>query len=391
MDEPAEFVVLRPMSDRASESPIHELLVCLLSCFDDGTEKLHKDVWAVKGKAMGYITDDSEWDRLKERFGKRQGAYGAEANPPPTAANVLDLGLVGSYFSNKHGEVIQELMRRITIGLARNEARTDSLEERLAATEAVLDRTVLQAERDRHNRAQAVLRRWKHQHTSVAFDGWVRMTAENKAKRRRIAGHWANALVSRCFVRWHGMLAEQSEMRARARQSVQRWANRFVAGAFGAWRDAVREKVDARESQYLKTLGRMANRLLAMGEPLRHWPTQAAPRTCRLPRPPCHQPADSADAYVRSLPAVGGVHAAGERHQGAAEARDGAAREDFEKIPTPRPSHAKADHPAQPPGPVTRPSHLAQLRTHPATALRTAAPSTAPSTAPSRCAWSTAS
>ena len=58
MDEPAEFVVLRPMSDRASESHIHELLVCLLSCFDDGTEKLHKDVWAVKGKAMGYITDD---------------------------------------------------------------------------------------------------------------------------------------------------------------------------------------------------------------------------------------------------------------------------------------------------------------------------------------------
>eukprot|EP00966_Prymnesium_polylepis_P265628 6136374-Prymnesium_polylepis.1 len=136
----------RPTSDRASESPIHELLVCLLACFDDGTEKLHKELWEAKAKAVGYIADEGEWKHLMGRFALRpdQKGFGEPDEP-----NCLNLGLVGTYFANKHGEVIQELIRRMMIGLVRSQARADGLEERLEVAEAILDRTVLAVRRGR--------------------------------------------------------------------------------------------------------------------------------------------------------------------------------------------------------------------------------------------------
>ena len=139
-------------SARASESPLHELLVCLLATFDDGSETLSKADWKEKAAALTYVADEAEWRAIRERLATRTEDVHANQDE-------LNLSLTASYFSNKHGEVIQELFRKINVSLVGLTKRAETAEERLSTVEADLDRTVLRAEKERQQRAHAIIRR----------------------------------------------------------------------------------------------------------------------------------------------------------------------------------------------------------------------------------------
>ena len=143
-------------------------------------------------------------------------------------------------------------------------ADVSHLEAEIAQLKAQLGSADARQEAARQATLGRILRGWKHQHTSRAFDGWKEITAQQKAVLVKSARHWANALLASVWRRWAEMVAEQKEQREGAGRVLGRWRKRAVATAFISWRDTVRAEVDHRNYLLGKVAGRLLNRLLAM-------------------------------------------------------------------------------------------------------------------------------
>ena len=117
---------------------------------------------------------------------------------------------------------------------------------------------------ERKHKLNRILRTWRHTHTSRAFDGWRDLTKHNRDLLNRSARHWRSALVSSVWRRWREMVAETAKQRGAVAAAVGRMRSRLAAAAFLAWRDNVRWAVDTRRERLQKTVGRWANRALAM-------------------------------------------------------------------------------------------------------------------------------
>ena len=106
-----------------------------------------------------------------------------------------------------------------------------------------------------------ILRTWKHQHTSRAFDGWRELVRTHKQLLSRSMQSWRNGLLSSAWRRWAALLDEVRDMRAKALSALGRWTQ-LPRG--GLCTGATSSPAVGRRAELLgKTIGRWTNRLLA--------------------------------------------------------------------------------------------------------------------------------
>jgi len=117
--------------------------------------------------------------------------------------------------------------------------------------------------RERTTKINQTLRRWRHQHTSVAFDIWRKAMLHTKEVLQRTFQHMANRTLSLVWRRWSEMVSEQKEQRAAAGRAVGRWRLRFVAQTFEAWATSVREDIAERGRKQTKAAAMWSNSAVA--------------------------------------------------------------------------------------------------------------------------------
>ena len=163
--------ILEIGADEAGGEGYRGLLVSLLTIMDiDHEQTLSQAEYVQAAKPLGFDATDDAWAGLCARFGDK-----TSKERPKTAEEVkdtaLDLKLLGAYFQNRYDSLLEELLRRLLKGIVYTSKRSEELDRRLQIVEDTLDTTVLKEKREREAKVQKTLRRWKHQYTSVAFEG----------------------------------------------------------------------------------------------------------------------------------------------------------------------------------------------------------------------------
>lgn len=236
------------------------LVVSLLAIFDtNGSGRLSKGEFSEGASALGFHHDEKAWGSLHARYGDREQAMEQRAGEEQS----LDLNLIGAYFQNKFDPVLEAVMRRLLMAIMFNNERSVAVDARLRAVEAKLESSAEREARERQHRANQVIRKWKHQHTSLAFDGWKEAVQRSKDLVQRTARRWLYAIAGNVWRRWVELVEERREMRATVARAVGRWSRGFLAGAFVAWSDKVRESVDNRNATLGRAMGWWLNRQLA--------------------------------------------------------------------------------------------------------------------------------
>ena len=172
---------------------------------------------------------DEAWSSLCARFGNETTRTNGQENDDDTH---LDLNMIGAYFVNKYDPLLEEIIRRLLIGIVNNSVRSTRLEARLRTVEEHLESTSMREIREREMRINKTLRRWRQQSISVAFDSWKETVAKSREVRERAIRHMMNQALSSTWRRWKEMVSEVQEQRAAVGRAVARIRNRAAALAF---------------------------------------------------------------------------------------------------------------------------------------------------------------
>ena len=193
--------LFEPTADENNGS-LPGLLVALLTIFDtDGTQQLTRSEWLDGKRALLLETDAEEWRTLLTKMGGADEASAAKLAEESQGADeeALDFAhLVGMFGSRRPVEgYLEDVLRRFMKSLVSLTQTVGDLTTRLDATQAVLDATVLRDARAREQRAHKLIRYWRHQHASVAFDGWRKLIADEKEAKRKCAARWRSTRSKR--------------------------------------------------------------------------------------------------------------------------------------------------------------------------------------------------
>ena len=206
------------------------LLISLLSLMDvDKTRTLTKHEYVQAAGPLGFDVTDEAWSSLCARFGNETTRTNGQENDDDTH---LDLNMIGAYFVNKYDPLLEEIIRRLLIGIVNNSVRSTRLEARLRTVEEHLESTSMREIREREMRINKTLRRWRQQSISVAFDSWKETVAKSREVRERAIRHMMNQALSSTWRRWKEMVSEVQEQRAAVGRAVARIRNRAAALAF---------------------------------------------------------------------------------------------------------------------------------------------------------------
>ena len=173
------------------------------------------------------------------------------------------LGLLGEALPAMVREILPSILGGGSFGGGAGAGDLAALEVEVRRLRHDADAAAHQAEAARQRTLNGILRTWKHQHTSRAFDGWRDLVESHKELLRRSARHWANGILAAAWRRWAALVGEQAAMRDQAAKVAGRWRHRLAAAAFATWYDKVAEKVERRHELLAKTAGRWQNRALA--------------------------------------------------------------------------------------------------------------------------------
>ena len=168
------------------------------------------------------------------------------------------------------GSTLPDLLRSMLPGLAVTDrpdmsamSHIASLEAEIAQLREQVSSAAQRQEAARRHTLNRIVRGWRHQHTSRAFDAWRELVQRHRELLVRSGRHWRNALVASVWRRWCTMVSEQREQRRAVASAAGRWRNRLAASAFLMWRDTVVATVERRRMLAGKVMGRWSNRLLA--------------------------------------------------------------------------------------------------------------------------------
>ena len=96
--------------------------------------------------ALGFDVTDEAWSSLCARFGNETTRTNGQENDDDTH---LDLNMIGAYFVNKYDPLLEEIIRRLLIGIVNNSVRSTRLEARLRTVEEHLESTSMREIRER--------------------------------------------------------------------------------------------------------------------------------------------------------------------------------------------------------------------------------------------------
>ena len=199
-------------------------------------------------------TSDEEWYMLLTRFGSDEGVPGEIS-----FANMVDL-----FGDIKPVEgFLEEIMRRFMKSLVSLTVRMAGFDDQMRVMREQVSSAAQRQEAARRHTLNRIVRGWRHQHTSRAFDAWRELVQRHRELLVRSGRHWRNALVASVWRRWCTMVSEQREQRRAVASAAGRWRNRLAASAFLMWRDTVVATVERRRMLAGKVMGRWSNRLLA--------------------------------------------------------------------------------------------------------------------------------
>lgn len=237
------------------------LLISLLTIFDvKKTGTLTQDEYKAAAGPLGFDTSEEAWHALVLKYGeKNANNRPSTAEGAPTDAQVLDMQLIGAYFSNKYDPLLEEILRRLIRGIISTNARSESLEKRLKVVEDHLEATSMRAMRERDMKIKKTLRFWSNRTTAPVFDGWKKLVADQKHTLQKTLKHMMNRTISNVFRRWQDMVKEIKEARAAGNRAVQRWRLKFVTLCFDAWVQDTKDSIAHREELMLRAANSFVN------------------------------------------------------------------------------------------------------------------------------------
>ena len=224
------------------------LLISLLTIFDvNKTGTLSHEEYSDAAGPLGFDTSDEAWHALVLKFGEKN------ANERPSTADgidesqVLDMQLIGAYFSNKYDPLLEEILRRLIRGIISTNKRSAQLEHRLKVVEDHLEVTSMREMREREMKIKKTLRFWTNRITAPVFDGWKKLVAEQKHTLQKTLRHMLNRTLSNVFRRWVEMIQEIKDARNAGQRAVARWRLKFVTLCFDAWVQDTKDSIEHRE------------------------------------------------------------------------------------------------------------------------------------------------
>ena len=237
------------------------LLISLLTLFDvNRSGSLTQEEFSQAAAPVGFKVSDEAWAALCARFGNELTSEVAAA---AGESDAIDLSLFGTYFSNRYDALLEELLRRLMCGVVNCHAKNVQLERRLRSVEDHLAATSIRVEQERRHKIQRTLRRWRHQYTSLAFDGWRALVAHRRERVRSALNHWRSATLLAMWRRWRSYLLERQRVMATAGQVVARMRNELLARCMDEWRSGVSAILEARRATLAQAALRIANLGLA--------------------------------------------------------------------------------------------------------------------------------
>ena len=238
---------------------IRGLLVSLLTIMDvNHNGVLSREEFTLAAEPLGFDVSDGAWADLRQRFGDQQ-----QDKPASEQADVVDLSLVGALFSNKYDPLLEELLRRLLKGVMVTHRYARQMEGRLRVVEEHLEQTSMRELRERKQRIEKTLRRWRNKTAVIAFDGWKSVVVKGKDILQRTMKHWSNQTYSLIWRRWRDFVRETIEQRESAKRAIARMKNRLLTGCFEMWVEQVKLSIEQRDAVLARAAARLLNRDLA--------------------------------------------------------------------------------------------------------------------------------
>ena len=159
------------------------------------------------------------------------------------------------------GEALPELVIRLLPSvLGANTDQLTALQKDVLAMRA-------REQQQREHTVRKVLRSWKHQHTSRAFDGWKALVRERRAALWRSIGHWIHRHLAAFFRIWqatvtHAIDEKRSREQAHLSRAVGRWSQRLLATVFVPWA-LLAERTRRAKQMGRRAMLRLSHRLLS--------------------------------------------------------------------------------------------------------------------------------
>ena len=159
------------------------------------------------------------------------------------------------------GEALPELVIRLLPSvLGANTDQLTALQKDVLAMRA-------REQQQREHTVHKVLRSWKHQHTSRAFDGWKALVRERRAVLQRSIGHWIHRHLAAVFRIWQATVTraideKHARERAHLSRAVGRWSQRLLATVFVPW-TLLTERARRAKQLGRRAMLRLSHRLLS--------------------------------------------------------------------------------------------------------------------------------